>query len=395
MKHLGDYSAGRDNNFNLLRFIAASAVLVSHSFLLVTGDPRAEPLRQSLGLSLGELAVGVFFATSGFLVTGSLLNKRSVTEFFLSRALRIYPGLSVAVILTVVICGLFYTESSASVFFIDRETWRYLVTNTVMLGFETYRLPGTFEHLPFSGIVNGSLWSLPFEIRLYILLGFAWIAFSAMSRTPARWLKVFCVAVAVSAVALDLAFLWIHVWNPDVFREPRIVGLSATFFSGATLRALQHRVPMSRLIFGILIVALGLSALTSSFLFVYKLAFPYVVLYIALVPRGRMRRFNQLGDYSYGIYIYAYPVQQAIVHAAPGVTAWHLIVVSFPLTLALAFASWHLIEKRALRLRRQAAPAVVPDTHPLESAACSSNMSRESPPPCDDDLLKLGAPTAS
>ena len=353
MKFLGDYNAGRDNNFNLLRFVAASAVLVSHSFALATGDPRTEPLRQLLGLSLGDIAVGVFFVTSGFLVTGSLLSKRNATEFFLSRALRIYPGLWVAVLLTVSAFGLFYTELSAGAFFTQRATWRYVVTNMAMLGYETYGLPGTFGHLPFANAVNGSLWSLPYELRMYMLLGFAWIAFSAVSVAPVRWIKWLCVAVAASVVALDLAFLWVHVSNPGTYREPLMVGLGAAFFVGAALRVLQHRVPVSRAILGVLIAALALSAATSGFLVIYRLTFAYVVLYLALVPRGWALRFNRFGDYSYGIYIYAFAVQQAIVYALPGITPIRLIALSFPPTLGLAFASWHLIEKRALRLRPQ------------------------------------------
>ena len=350
MRHLSEYSAGRDNNFNLLRFIAASAVLVSHSFALSTGDPRTEPLRQLLGMSLGDIAVGVFFVTSGFLVTGSLLSKRNAAEFFMSRALRIYPGLWVAVLGTVTTFGLFYTELSAASFFTQRGTWRYVITNMVMLGRETYGLPGTFEHLP-SAAVNGSLWSLPVEIRMYMLLGFAWIVFSSALNAPARWLKALCIAIAAGALVGDLLFLWAHSGTYQAYQSPLFADLLAAFFLGATFRVLQHHVPVSRAIFGTLIAALALSAVTSGFLVIYKLSFAYVVLYLALVPRGWALRFNRLGDYSYGIYIYAFAVQQAVVYTWPGITPMRLIVFSFPPTLALAFASWHLIEKRALRLK--------------------------------------------
>lgn len=364
MQHLSDFSAGRANNFNLLRFIAASAVLVSHGYTCTTGDFMTEPLRRLLGMSLGTIAVSVFFVTSGFLVSGSLLSKRNATEFFLSRALRIYPGLWVAVLLSVTAIGLAYTDLSARSFFARPETWRYVTTNMLMLGFETYRLPGAFTHLPYADTVNGSLWSLPFEIRLYMLLGFSWIVLIGITKTPVLWLKWFCIGIAVAAVTLDICFLWLQVFHPDAYREPRMVGLAAAFFSGAALRVLQHRIPVSQAIFTTLVVALSLSAATSGFLILYKLTFAYVVLYVALVPRGRILHFNQLGDYSYGIYIYAFPVQQAIVYSLPGITPIQLIAMSFPLTLALAIASWHLIEKKALRFRPKArlAATVTPKT---------------------------------
>lgn len=374
MKRLSDFSAGRDNNFNLLRFIAASAVLVSHSFALATGDPRTEPLRQLLGLSLGDIAVGVFFVTSGFLVTGSLLTKQNAAEFFLSRALRIYPGLWTAVLLSVAIFGLAYTELSASSFFTQRGTWRYVVTNMAMLGYETYGLPGMFVHLPIAGAVNGSLWSLPVEIRMYMLLGLAWIVFSAASKTPARWLKAFCIAVAAGAMAIDLAFMWAHTETYQAYQAPLFADLLAAFFSGAALRSLQHRVPASQAIFAALIGALVICAATSGFLVFYKLTFAYIVLYVALVPRGWMLKFNRLGDYSYGIYIYAFAVQQTIVYSAPGITPMQLLFSSSVPTLVLAIASWHLIEKRALRLRTKYATPPAKSISEGSSAPVASSV---------------------
>ena len=380
MKHLGDFSAGRDNHFNLLRFVAASAVLVSHSYALATGDPRTEPLRHLLGMSLGDIAVGVFFVTSGFLVTGSLLSRRNAAEFFWSRALRIYPGLWVALLLTVAAFGLVYSELSAGTFFTQRGTWRYVITNMAMLGRETYGLPGTFEHLPFAGAVNGSLWSLPVEIRMYILLGLAWVACSAATKSPARWVKAFCIAVAAVAMAGDLAFLWVHSATDHAYQSPLHADLMAAFFAGAALRVLQHRVPVSRAIFGVLIAALAMSAATLGFHAIYKLTFAYVVLYLALVPRGWLLRFNRLGDYSYGIYIYAFAVQQAIVYGVPGITPLRLIAYSFPPTLALAFASWHLIEKRALRLRPPPAGSVPMHEESGGPAPASQSAAPGSPP---------------
>src|SRR6187455_1951063 len=89
---LSDFTQGKDNNFNLIRFLAALMVLVSHSFVLSTGRSQLEPFGALLGMNLGNMAVGVFFAASGFLVTGSLLSRQSFSDFVVARALRIYPG---------------------------------------------------------------------------------------------------------------------------------------------------------------------------------------------------------------------------------------------------------------------------------------------------------------
>ena len=109
MTKLGNLSAGRDNNFNLVRMVAAYAVLVSHSYVLTAGTSAAEPGNESIGLSLGAIALHVFFLASGFLVTASILNRRSVIEFAWARALRIVPALVVMLVLSALILGPLYT----------------------------------------------------------------------------------------------------------------------------------------------------------------------------------------------------------------------------------------------------------------------------------------------
>src|SRR5487761_1170379 len=107
---LSEAARGRDNNFNLLRFLAAFAVLISHSFSLATGVSDAEPLRAAYGLTWGDIAVDVFFVTSGFLVTASLLKRRSATAFVWARVLRIFPALWLMLFLTVFGMGLALTS---------------------------------------------------------------------------------------------------------------------------------------------------------------------------------------------------------------------------------------------------------------------------------------------
>src|SRR5438552_4064356 len=142
---IADFAVSRDNNFNLIRFRAASAVLVSHSYALSTGDPKTEPLRAWLGFSAGDIAVDVFFLTSGFLVAGSLFSRRSVFSFALARALRIYPAMLVSVALTVLIVGMWFSSSAATSFITNSDTWRYIWKNATLVFGIAYKLPGAFE----------------------------------------------------------------------------------------------------------------------------------------------------------------------------------------------------------------------------------------------------------
>lgn len=342
---LADLAVGRDNNFNLLRFVAAFAVLFSHCFPLTTGTNDSEPLSRLLGTTLGGVAVDVFFITSGFLVAGSLASGRGLTAYARARMLRIYPAATVAALLTVLVLGWHFTTHASTVYFTDLKTWHYLLKNSVLLFGVRMNLPGVFADLPFPVTVNGSLWTLPFELRLYLALG---VVFWIVGRWPARASAAMRQAVLLIALATLAAWLALGNTGYAGFR------FTALFFCGASFMHYRERVPMSRLIFAAAVAAATLAAIAgpSAFALVYPLVIGYLTLWLAYVPRGVIRRFNTLGDYSYGVYIYAFPIQQSVVALNPGIGWLPLFGWSASLTLLLGVASWHLIERPALRLKR-------------------------------------------
>ncbi|MES2349843.1 MAG: acyltransferase family protein [Pseudomonadota bacterium] len=176
MSYLSNYAQGKNNNFNLIRIISALAVLVTHSFALATGSPLSEPFRSTLGMTMGSIAVDIFFITSGFLVTGSLLSKKSVTDFILSRCLRIYPALLITILITVFGLGIYFTTLPIGAYLHDTRTYVYLIKSSTLIKGVAFNLPGVFEANPFKESVNGSLWTMPYEIRMYGLLMLGWIA---------------------------------------------------------------------------------------------------------------------------------------------------------------------------------------------------------------------------
>jgi peptidoglycan/LPS O-acetylase OafA/YrhL len=354
-KPLADYVGGRDNNFNLIRFVAASAVLYSHSYALSTGDKMTEPLRW-LDVTPGMLAVDVFFLTSGFLVTSSLLARRSIPAFTLARVLRIYPALLAAVVLTVLAVGLNFTTLSARAFFAEHQTWAYVARNVTLVTGIEHMLPGSFDANPWRSAVNVSLWTLPYELAMYFLLGLIWVVLVSLAGDPARRFGRVVVALGLLALAANLVV-------PFATRSSA-VRLTAMFFVGSALFLFRDRVRMDRRVFVLLALAVAASMWNSAtFRIVHTLAIPYLVFYFAFVPGGPIRLYNRLGDYSYGIYIYAWPVQQMVAASIPGITPLRMLLVSFACTLALAVISWHVIEKRALAFgKRRRRPVVAMST---------------------------------
>lgn len=164
---LGDMLAGRDNNLNAIRMVAASAVLVSHAWPITLGAAAAEPLFRETGQSLGHFAVAVFFGVSGLLIARSFDRRRSMIHFLVARVLRLYPALLAVAILTVVVGG-FMSRLDLAAYVRSPETWTYIPAN-LSLAFMQYPLPGVFEGNPYGPPINGSLWTLFYEVACYFL----------------------------------------------------------------------------------------------------------------------------------------------------------------------------------------------------------------------------------
>lgn len=353
---LSDVARGRDNNFNLIRFIAAFSVLISHGYAIVLGPTALEPLEGVLGYTLGEVAVDVFFASSGFLVCGSMLRLESIGKFARARALRIYPALLVAVSLTALLLGPLVSTLPVREYLLDPQTYLYVVRNSVLFAGVEHSLPGVFTQLPLAGVVNGSLWTLPFEVWCYAAIAVMWLG-SQKIRLARNVLLPLLVLAAVTSLSLFHAARTADLEIAHGFR------LFFMFFSGALLQALKEHVSLDWRIATALAAAVLLSAFDSdSFAVVYPPCLAYLVLSLAYMPSRTLRSFNRLGDYSYGIYIYAFPTQQVVLLLYPGGGIGALIMLTAVFTLAAAIGSWHLIEKPFLA--RKAMPA-----KPIQTAA--------------------------
>lgn len=171
---LSDHLGGRDNNLNLLRVTAAFLVLASHSFAIVTGDAKHEPLRQTYGLTFGSISVDVFFIVSGLLVTQSIIKGGNAVVFARARVLRIWPGLIVSLLLVSYVLGMIVTELPAHDYLLSTVPLRFIIEG-LKLSSTLPALPGVFTNNPFGDSINISLWTLPIEVRMYAYLLAAWL----------------------------------------------------------------------------------------------------------------------------------------------------------------------------------------------------------------------------
>lgn len=343
---LAALAQGRDNNFNLIRILAALAVLVSHSYPTALGPDAPEPLEARLGMTLGLVAVDAFFVTSGFLVTASLDARQSALRFAWARALRILPALAVMLLLSALVLGAAFTTLPLAAYFADAGPYHYLARGTTLFFGVEYHLPGVFEGNAYRGVVNASLWTLPYEVYMYSLLAALWIVAGASAGARPDRFRLLVVALAAAA-AIHVVVQ--HVQHGGAGHFERLLFM---FFSGAAFHVLRTHVVMSGRVFWLCVLGLAVaSAERQAFFVVYAATAAYVLLYLAYVPAGAIRRYNRVGDYSYGLYIYAFPVQQSIAALMPGITVPQMIALAAAASLALAALSWHLLERHALGLK--------------------------------------------
>ena len=347
--YLEKLARGRDNNLNLLRFVAASLVLVSHSFPL--SGAAYEPLGKWLGISMGELAVDVFFLISGFLVSNSLVSKQDSLFFFKARLVRIFPALWFMLLLTIFILGPSFSTLSLAEYFLDKDVWRYLYKCGTLVSGVVYALPGVFEHNPYPIAVNGSLWTLPHEVKAYLFLWLIWWL--------VRWFyPQHCFAKLRIVFGVVLVILLVMFLRQLIDAQAQMFGFGRVFLwfvMGALASLYQAHIQIKGAVALLLLLILAVSWLMGHAVFqvAYVFCLPYLVAYLAYIPRGFVRGYNRLGDYSYGIYIYAFPIQQMVAVVYPDVSVMTMMGLSFSISLFFAVCSWHLIEEKSLRVLKK------------------------------------------
>lgn len=336
------------DNFLLLRFLAALAVVFCHAYDTI-GLAQADPVARLhlAGAALppitgGSLAVDLFFAISGFMIAGSYARRAALGDFVLARVLRIVPAYAACVVLCAFVLGAAATRWPLRDYLLDPGTRGYVLANLDFTHM-AWRLPGVFEDTPHPRGVNDSLWSLPGEVRMYAYVAL-FGALGVLGRR--RWANAVLLALfALGCVAPARIPL---IYDPLLFA--RLAGL---FALGAAFYVNRAQVPVSGWILLALAATCAATYRTAAFSPLLAVCTAYFALWFAYDTRWF--GFNRLGDYSYGMYLWNWPVQQALAHWFAPESALLMFGLSFPLVLLLAVLSWHGLEKPALALKRRAA----------------------------------------
>ena len=334
-----------NNNLGTIRFLAAFGVLFGHTYNLAIGkhgplDPVSALIHKVSPFYVGlpGVAVAAFFVISGYLVTKSMVERDNLWEYTEARVLRIYPALIVAVIFCIFV-GALVTTLPLQQYFTHKGVWNFFVHNSSLFGLH-YRLPGVFMSNPWQGGVNGSLWTLPIELAMYILVALAYLLGFLRNR------------VSFNMIALALVLVFIAApENSPLLAKPNHYYLCMSFILGAFFYLNREVIPLRLGLFILSLLPLFLSFGSKYYVIFSALSFSYGLLLLGFSQKIKLPDLSKNGDLSYGLYLYAFPLQQLAIYQFGGDSIAVIMILSFFGALFMAKLSWVFIEKPALSLK--------------------------------------------
>jgi len=332
---------GRSTGFDYIRICLAACIILWHGISLSYGrDAEVRAWHGPLGIAM-HCVLPMFFALSGFLVAGSLDRCRTLFSFFCLRALRIVPALAVEIGVSALVLGPLLTSLPVAAYLRSKLLHAYFLN---IVGDIHYALPGMFAGNPTPDKVNGQLWTIPFELQCYLAIG----ALSLTAALRQRWVLLVVVLAGQAAWVWQAIRLGVDGGSGGASGPVLVIA-----FLGGVLFHLYRDV--IRLHWAIVCaVFLGCAVLSSLPHGAYYLPLPcaYLTIYLGMM-NPRRTWLVASGDYSYGLYLFGYPIQQSIAAAGPWAHHWWVnIGLGLPAALVLAFLSWHGVERPALGLRR-------------------------------------------
>ena len=342
--------SGHANNFDVLRFLFASLVVFSHSYPLGEGHELREPLRKLTGqTTLGGLSVYCFFIISGFLIAASWERRKTVGQFLKKRVLRIYPGFIIANAV-----GVFLVAPMAA----DSAIGNALVS-LQQFAWDCMRLQGTqLSDTLFSQnhlhAVNGSIWSIAYEFWCYI-------GVIILGLMPLFHRRSFVLGLFVASLAVAFIFPTYHLeWFGGgilgkIFGYPFFWALLLpNYLAGVVAWRYRDKLVVSDRVAMMSAIALAVSIpVANSWSVMFPVCGAYLVLWAAFHPLFRLHGFSKYGDFSYGMYLYAFPIQQLLVmHNSGSMNPYALFALAWPLSILAGMLSWYVVERPFLRRAR-------------------------------------------
>ena len=350
-------ASGRNNNFAVIRLCAALMVISGHMGHIIAGG-----VPVLFGRQIQSLGVYVFFLIGGYLITKSWQSDPHPVRYAVKRFMRIWPPLAVFVLFAAFVAGPLLSSLSVKEYFHSGGHIWYL--RNLALNIQ-YGLPGVFAQNPYPVAVNGSLWTLPVEALMYIIVPVLLTAVHAKKNTKAS--KLGLIAVCVLVCALDC---YVYAYHPTL----RVVIYATDWISALHIVPFYFigvvcTLPELRKYFNVqvaLVLCFVFSCMNMGYVstqIALYFVMPYIVFSLAFAPSSAFSWLNEKAEISYGLYLYGFFIQQLVVYVAHR-CGWQIdfmpaFVISCVLTTIAAYVSYYLVEKPALKISKMILKKIV------------------------------------
>lgn len=325
----------RNNNLNIMRFMAAILVIICHAFPLCYGAESEDVVgRLTKGMiNLGGIAVGVFFVTGGFLIARSSENRKHTIPFFKARIKRIFPSLAVVILLCTFVLGPIVSMDSVKEYLSNAETYRYLL-NILLIPIHT--LPGVFQNHMYPGVVNGALWTLPVEFACYIG------CFCAYKLGFFNQKRFFCtVPIVVAGTVIFFSLFGNKIVLVRIVRPILLYYIGIGFYVYRAKIKIDVKLGVVSMILFIISILFNVSNIGM------LLFFPYMIYFLAYGLPCKLCKFGEKYEISYGMYLYGWPVQQTLIEIGNIFCNWYVnAIVTVFIVMVLGFLNSNLVEKQ-------------------------------------------------
>jgi peptidoglycan/LPS O-acetylase OafA/YrhL len=336
------------NNFDFLRFVFALLVVVQHAYPLSGDTIASQWIYQWTDGQIDFSSIGLngFFIISGYLIFQSLERSKSPGDYFWKRFLRLFPGLFVVLLLTILLAPFVY-ESTVP-YLSNREVFTYLPKNISLYQLQ-YNIKGVFENNPHRWAINGSLWTICYEFTMYVLLSLLFF----LRKNTKLVRGILALSLITMFAAYNLALPQAEKIIVMQMHGDNFLNLGTFFICGSLLASLKfENIPHKKYIIAGLALLLWISIHFGFYNSTKHILLTMFTLLVGLYALPFFSTFGKTGDMSYGIYIYGFPIQQTLMYFFR-LNVNELLLASVLLSMVFGYFSWHLIEKRALRFKNR------------------------------------------
>jgi len=334
------------NNFDFLRLLFAAFVIISHSYP-IAGSTESEWLFEITNGQTSFSIIGVkgFFSISGYLIFQSLERSKGLLDYYWKRILRLFPALFVVLLITVLLAPIVYTSNTPYLF--NKTVWTYIPNNMWMYTMQ-FGIAGVFENNPFPSAINGSLWTIPYEFTLYLIL-----SLFIFLRKFVELKKIILLSLFIFLVIANIFFFEQLGHYYSFVASGDLIDLGVFFIAGCVLASMNiETLSHKNLILTVSMILIIISLVTKQFVYTKYFLLPLCTIVGGILSTPFINKIGSaIGDLSYGIYIYSFPVQQTLMYYFK-LSPLELMLPTFFIASTFAYFSWHFVEKRALRLKK-------------------------------------------